>query len=424
MRGAGKRGIGAMARHVRHALRCSLAALVLATLSLAVAATAQEFTALARLDPAASRIESTADGGLSLQLALSQVVPWRIHVLDAPRRLVIEFSELDWRGVDPGALWPGGRVEFAAIRPGWSRMVLHLPAPLALVSAAMSEDAGSHTADLRVTLAPGDAASFAAAAAAANATAAVTAGPDMPSVPAPPPPEGGLPVIAIDPGHGGFDPGAEREGLSEADLMLALARELAEAIDRSGRARAVLTRDGDVFVPLQTRITLARRAGAVALVSLHADALEEDAARGAVLYTLTGAAEDQAAQRQIERHERDDLIAGVDLEGSDDRIAAALLELARHETGPGSERLAQALVAGLRDAGARLNRHPRRSAPLAVLEAADFASVLIETGFLSDDRDRAMLSSSTGRAVLVTGITQALLDWLEQEESLRALQRR
>ncbi|MBW7922116.1 MAG: N-acetylmuramoyl-L-alanine amidase [Rubellimicrobium sp.] len=375
---------------------------------------AQDFTALARLDAGASRIERGEDGGLTLTLALSQVVPWRIFTLDAPRRLGVDFSELDWRGVDPETLGDGVRI--VTLRPGWSRLTLPLAAPLRLLSAQMAEDAGDHSARLVAVLVPGDAADFA-----ARAGAPSDPGPDarlQPGVTPAPAPDAGPPVIAIDPGHGGIDPGAEREGLSEADLMLALARELAESVNRSGRLRAVLTRDGDDFVPLQTRMTLARAAGAVALVSLHADALEEDAARGASIYTLTAEAQAGASARLAERHDGADLLAGVDLTDAGDAIATALMDLARQETAPRSDRLAAALVAGLRDAGARLNSHPRRAAQLAVLEAADFASVLVETGFLSDDRDRAVLSTAEGRAVLVAGITAALETWLDGEARL------
>lgn len=382
---------------------------------------AQDFTALARLDTTQSRIEANEETGITLTLALSQVVPWRIFTLDEPRRLVLEFSEIDWRGADIAGLWPEGEIAVVNARAGWSRMTVQLPAPMILRAAQMSEDARDHGATLVATLVPVDAATFAAQAAVPSDAVPAAR---LPTVAAPPALGDKLPVIAIDPGHGGIDPGAERAGLSEADLMLVLARELAESIDRTGRARAILTRDGDNFVPLQTRMTLARQAGAVVLVSLHADALEEDAARGASIYTLTGAAQSEASARLAERHGRDDLLGGLDLQGTDDTIATALMDLARIETAPQSERLAEALVAGLRESGARLNAHPRRSAQLAVLEAADFASALIETGFLSDDRDRAALSSPEGRAALVDGITAALMTWHDEEERLRELQRR
>ncbi len=403
------------------------AALALVLVLLAWPLQAQEFTALARLDPAASRIETDEDGALEVTLYLSQAVPWRIFTLDEPMRLVLDFSELDWRGATREGLGGGDSVtdlRFGALRPGWSRMVLALAEPLAIDTAGMEVSTRDQTATLRLRLTPTDAAAFAALAGApADPGWEALMALDVTPPPAPPPADG-LPVIVIDPGHGGIDPGAERGGLVEADLMLALALELAESIDRTGLMRAVLTRNEDSFVPLRTRMTIARRMGAVAFISLHADALEEDAARGAAVYTLTQEALDQASAQMVERHERGDLLAGLDLSGAGDGIAAALMEIARLESAPASERLAAALVEGLREAGAVLNSHPRREAPLAVLRAADFASVLLEVGFLSDEGDRERLSTPEGRAPIVTGLTTALPGWLDEEERLEGLQRR
>lgn len=403
------------------------AALALVLVLLAWPLQAQEFTALARLDPAASRIETDEDGALEVTLYLSQAVPWRIFTLDEPMRLVLDFSELDWRGATREGLGGGDSVtdlRFGALRPGWSRMVLALAEPLAIDTAGMEVSTRDQTATLRLRLTPTDAAAFAALAGApADPGWEALMALDVTPPPAPPPADG-LPVIVIDPGHGGIDPGAERGGLVEADLMLALALELAESIDRTGLMRAVLTRNEDSFVPLRTRMTIARRMGAVAFISLHADALEEDAARGAAVYTLTQEALDQASAQMVERHERGDLLAGLDLSGAGDGIAAALMEIARLESAPASERLAAALVEGLREAGAVLNSHPRREAPLAVLRAADFASVLLEAGFLSDEGDRERLSTPEGRAPIVAGLTAALPGWLDEEERLEGLQRR
>lgn len=403
------------------------AALALVLVLLAWPLQAQEFTALARLDPAASRIETGEDGALEVTLYLSQAVPWRIFTLDEPMRLVLDFSELDWRGATREGLGGGDSVtdlRFGALRPGWSRMVLALAEPLAIDTAGMEVSTRDQTATLRLRLTPTDAAAFAALAGApADPGWEALMALDVTPPPAPPPADG-LPVIVIDPGHGGIDPGAERGGLVEADLMLALALELAESIDRTGLMRAVLTRNEDSFVPLRTRMTIARRMGAVAFISLHADALEEDAARGAAVYTLTQEALDQASAQMVERHERGDLLAGLDLSGAGDGIAAALMEIARLESAPASERLAAALVEGLREAGAVLNSHPRREAPLAVLRAADFASVLLEAGFLSDEGDRERLSTPEGRAPIVAGLTAALPGWLDEEERLEGLQRR
>ncbi len=394
-----------------------VAALALA-LGLASPVPAQEFSGLARLDAAASHLRDARRGGLEIELALSQAVPWRVFTLDDPRRLVLEFSELDWAGAGP-ELAEEAEIEglrFGTPRPGWSRMEVGLADPLAVASAEMRLDEATGTARLRVELVRSAADAFAAAARPATAPA-----------PAPVPtrkPDDAQLVVAIDPGHGGIDPGAEREGLVEAELMLQLARELAEAVNRSGTMRAVLTRDADIFVPLSERMTIARAAGADLLISLHADALEVDEASGASVYTLSSEALDRASDRMAERHQRGDLLSGVDLSGQDDRVATVLMDLARTETAPQSQRLATALVEGLRGSRARINGKPLRAAPLAVLNAADFASVLVEVGFLSNDADRTLLQIPEGRAPVIAGLVAGLQAWAAEEAARAPLLRR
>lgn len=389
-------------------------ALLLLLVLTAGGARAQDFTALARIDPVNSRVADLPGGGAEVVLYLSQPVPWRVFTLDDPLRLVIDFREVDWRGVPDGALLAPGAVaalRFGVLRPGWSRMVADLSAPLVLAEAGMEVSDLDGTAILRLRLDPSTDEGFSAAAGAPpdpGWDALMALDVTLP----PPAPEGGGPlVVVIDPGHGGIDPGAERDGQVEAQLMLTLALELEEAILRAGDMVPVLTRRADIFVPLSQRISIARAAGADVLVSLHADALEEDAARGATVYTLSAEALDQASQRMVERHERGDLLAGLDLAGQDDTVATVLMDLARLETAPSSDRLAEAVVAGLREAGARVNGTPRRQAPLAVLNAADFASVLVEAGFLSDESDRETLADPEGRARIVAGILSGLQAW-------------
>ncbi|MDP5359146.1 MAG: N-acetylmuramoyl-L-alanine amidase, partial [Paracoccaceae bacterium] len=137
---------------------------------------------------------------------------------------------------------------------------------------------------------------------------------------------------------------------------------------------------------------------------LEDEALEEDEARGATVYTLSADGGDAAAQRIVERHERGDLLAGVDLNAASDRVATALMDLARAETGPAGRRFADALVASMRTEGVRLNARPRREGQFAVLTAADFPSVLIEAGFLSNAEDRAVLATAEGRARIARAV--------------------
>ncbi|SEW16104.1 N-acetylmuramoyl-L-alanine amidase [Cognatiyoonia koreensis] len=380
---------------------------------------AQEFSALARIDPARSQV-TDAGRALQIDLHLSQTVPYRVFTLDEPLRLVLDFREVDWSGISREQLLTAEAVtdlRFGGFRPGWSRMVVDLAVPMVLETAGMTVDTSGGSAHLQLILTPTDADTFAQQAGAPpdNDWANLA-----PSLPAPTPDDGPLTVV-IDPGHGGIDPGAERGGLIEADLMLQLGIEVVEALNRQGGVRAILTRESDLFVPLEERMTIARAAGADLFISLHADALEEDEARGASVYTLNAEGQDRAAQRMAERHERGDLLAGLDLSGTDDRVATVLMDMARAETGPKGERFAGTLVAALRENGARLNSRPRREGRLAVLSAADFASVLVEVGFLSSAGDREQLRTAEGRAPIVAALLQAVQHWVVDEATRDAL---
>ena len=131
------------------------------------------------------------------------------------------------------------------------------------------------------------------------------------------------------------------------------------------------------------------------------------------VYTLAAGAQDRAAAQLVERHARGDLLAGVDLQAQGDRVANALMDLARAETGPAGQRFADNLVAAMRAENVPLNSRPRREGLFAVLSAADFPSVLIEAGFLSNARDRAALESAAGRARIVQAIAVAVAAQLE-----------
>ena len=154
-------------------------------------------------------------------------------------------------------------------------------------------------------------------------------------------------TIVLDPGHGGIDPGAVGKGINEADLMFTLAQEVRDALLRSGDFNIVLTRNGDEFVSLERRVQIARTAGADMFVSFHADALASGKANGAAVYTLSEEASDKASAALAERHNRADLLAGVDLSGQDDEIASILMDLARLENTPRSQALARGIILGI-----------------------------------------------------------------------------
>ena len=305
-------------------------------------ASAPALSALAHLDPAASRLEDAA-GGIALDLAISRAVPYRVGLRDAPPRLVIDFREVDFGPSRPAAINRSHHVRALAwgrFAPGWSRLVAELDGPYRIVSDGQ-QVAPDGSAVIGLRLAPATAADFAGAVASTAPGAAAQALPEAAEVdPAHRRQTGEAPlVVVLDPGHGGIDPGAEAAGESEAEVMLRFARELAEVLRRAGM-RVVMTRDEDVFVPLETRISVARAAGADLFLSLHADALAEGEATGATVYLLAEAASDAASAQLAERHDRGDLLAGLDLAGQDDEVAGVLMDMARRETAPRADRLA------------------------------------------------------------------------------------
>lgn len=380
---------------------------------------AQALSALARLDAADSFVDDRG-GGIALELALSQPVPWRVRVQDQPPRLVLDFREVDFSAI-AGMEDDSDRVtalRAGVFRPGWSRLVLELDGPYLVREAGMDTDGAAR---VTIRLDPADPVEFAAKAAQPEppgwaVPAALTAKPRAQV--------GGPLVVVLDPGHGGIDPGAERDGLTEANLMLGFARELKEVLLRDGGFQVVLTRDDDVFVPLETRITVAREAGAHAFMSLHADALAEGEAVGATLYTLSDEASDAAGAALAERHDRDDLLSGVDLTEQDDLVANVLMDIARTETTPRIERLALALEASIKGAEIRMHRHPRQAAGFSVLKSPDIPSILVELGFMSSPRDLVLLQDKAWRENMAGALRDGLKAWAAEDAALAELLRR
>ncbi len=376
---------------------------------------AQDLSALARLDPQGSSIKDKGMG-LALDLALNQPVPYRIHFLDGPPRLIIDFREVDFGGASPVALDKAARVQDLSWGPflaGWSRLVAVLDTPLALTSADEVRAAdGSAVVRLRFT--PTTAAAFSDAIATQGDPTAMA---DW-SLPAPAVVDapirrqtGDRPLrVVLDPGHGGIDPGADAGKLTEAGLMLSFALELSDLLTRAG-LQVELTRRTDVFVPLETRISVARAAGADVFLSLHAVAVAEGEATGATIYRLDESASDTATQKLAERHDRADLLAGIDLSGHDDEVAGVLMDLARLETQPRADRLAEKLAASIKGAGLKMHRRPVQGAAFSVLKSADIPSLLLETGFLSSEADRALLLDPAWRAQLQNAILIGLQGW-------------
>ena len=226
------------------------------------------------------------------------------------------------------------------------------------------------------------------------------------------------PLIMIDPGHGGFDYGARAPGFDEKALTLGLALALRDRLVADGGYRVAMTRDDDSFVALGERAEAARRLGADLFLSIHADSVAAGNARageiaGASIYTLSERASNAAAQRFAARENAADRVNGQMLTGQSAAVSAILVDLAQRRTQEQSERLA-ALIE--REGRGRLVFHPdpRRSAALEVLRAPDVPSVLFESGYITNPRDAARLSSAVGKAEFAAVMARAIRLWFAQ----------
>jgi N-acetylmuramoyl-L-alanine amidase len=202
------------------------------------------------------------------------------------------------------------------------------------------------------------------------------------------------PLVVIDPGHGGIDPGAIASGgAHEKDIVFGFAERLRHRLEGSGRYRVLLTRDHDVFVPLDARVRVAREAKADLFVSIHADSISAaPQVRGLTVYTGSEQASDTESQRLAERENKADAAAGLDPEANPGDIADILQDLTLRETRSFSQRFAQKVVGAVHSVMV-LSKKPQRQAAFRVLRAPDVPSVLVELGYLSSQKDIDLLLS-------------------------------
>jgi N-acetylmuramoyl-L-alanine amidase len=235
--------------------------------------------------------------------------------------------------------------------------------------------------------------------------------PPSQSKPAPRPKPPPRHILAIDPGHGGVDPGAiSPHGLFEKDITLSAARELARQLDATGRFRVVLTRSSDTFVPLRQRVARARLVHAELFLSIHADALPDSDMRGLSVYTLSDQASDRETAALAIRENKDDFVGGIRLSRQRRDIAPILLDMARRQTNNGSLALAHTIVAELGRAVPLLDK-PHRSAGFAVLTAPDIPSALVELGCLSNPAEERLLPQRAYQQRLARGLLRAIEDY-------------
>lgn len=200
-------------------------------------------------------------------------------------------------------------------------------------------------------------------------------------------------TIALDPGHGGEDPGAiGASGSREKDVVLAIAKRLKARIEQQPNMRVMLTRDADYFVPLQVRVQKARKVQADLFVSIHADAFVEPTARGSSVFALSEKGASSTAARWLANKENAaDLIGGVNLRGQDHQLASVLLDLSTTAQINDSMKLARAVLGEIGGIN-KLHKGAVEQAGFAVLKAPDIPSILVETAFISNPEEEARLT--------------------------------
>jgi len=400
-----------------------------------------------------------------VELALSDSAEYRIFTLADPNRIVIDLSEVAWKVKEGKKLQGRGLVaalRYGLFKSGTSRIVLDLTGPAAVTDARILPSDGKLPVRLALDLRPTDSAAFKAAAQTilfASAGASAPGGPATPAevapkdanapkltdakipgsktvdkggtvtlqvapktvevIPAPLPPA--KPLIVIDPGHGGIDPGALGSNAMEKNITLAVAKQLRQQLLASGRFRVVLTRDKDVFIPLRDRFKIARDKNADLFISLHADSNPSNQARGASVYTLSDKASDAEAEALATKENKSDVIAGVDLSKENQTVSGILIDLAQRETTNMSSRFASILVNDLRNETMML-QNSHRFAGFAVLKAPDVPSVLLEMGYVSSSADEQLLTNPRHQKKLAAAVTNAIENFFDWRDMIRHTQ--
>nr|WP_262695644.1 N-acetylmuramoyl-L-alanine amidase [Kordiimonas aquimaris] len=214
--------------------------------------------------------------------------------------------------------------------------------------------------------------------------------------------------MVLDPGHGGPDPGNLGViGVHEKVITLKIARAIRDELNKTGRYEVHLTRDRDIFHKVRERFRIARRHKADLFISIHADSIQNPKVNGGSVYNLSENASDKEAERLAARENKSDLIAGLDLDATDDTLTGILIDLAQRETLNYSAQFAEILVSEMRTDVPMLRR-AHRFANLGMLKAPDVPSVLLEAGYLTNKTNARFLNSKNGQRRIAQAVRRAI----------------
>ncbi len=387
--------------------------------------------AIAQAMPQATHMRVHDHGNFTrLVIELSDQVEASAFLLPEPYRLIVDMPEINWatEAVLPKTALINA-VRAGVFQPGQTRLVIELAQPGRLSQGFLLPPTGATPWRLIVDIAPtseelfqfaavpnqvtkitvqGATQTTATAKNQAPATPRETTQQLEPKVAAKDKNGNRKIVVAIDPGHGGIDPGAIGiGGVYEKNITLAAAQQLKAKLEATGRYRAILTRQRDTSLVLRQRIEIARHAPADIFISLHADSIRDKGIRGLSVYTLSEKASDNEAAQLAERENKADLIIGMDLTKESAEVRNILIDLAQRESMNLAARLAGSLITELKRE-VTLLRNAHRFAGFAVLKAPDIPSVLIEMGYLSNKDEQTALMKENYRGKLMSAVVKGL----------------
>ena len=355
-------------------------------------------------------------GGIEINLQLSQGVPYKIWMDRDPLSLIIDFNVLNFNGIDLEKINQSKNIKSIEIKEldtEWSRLSFHLADYWAIENTEMSISPQDNSASLSIFLKSISEGVFSLTDKpnkdfSSNKISAI---------------ENNDFVVVLDPGHGGRDPGAEAGGYRESSLMLELAETVKESLIRNTDFKVVLTRTEDKFLSLEDRITIASQSDANLFISLHADAVIEGEASGTTVYLLSDKATDKMSAQLASRHDRSEILRGVDLSGLDSQVATVLLDMARQETKPRSEAVASFILKVFKEKITELSSQPLRYAAFSVLKSPDIPSILIEAGFMSTSSDLQNLTTKKWRREFADSLAEAISRWHVRDKENKVLLR-
>jgi N-acetylmuramoyl-L-alanine amidase len=344
---------------------------------------------------------------------LSKKVDVNVFALGNPYRVIVDAPDVNFQMPDGVGKEKRGLVtayRYGLFAPGKARIVLDISGPFLIDKAFVLEARDDQPARLVIDLVPTDETTFLAKLKESRPQQAAS---DTPSAlaQAPSRPADAKPVVVLDPGHGGVDPGTSSAGgITEKEVVLTFARALKAKLEATGRYEVFLTRDDDTFLPLRGRVEFAQKKGAGLFLSIHADYFpkQTDKATGATVYTLSEEASDEEAKALAAKENFSDALAGVELPSdSDEVLANILIDLAQRETQNRSVIFARSIVGELAGKGS-LHTRKLRSAGFRVLKAPDIPSVLLELGFLSNPDDEKRLTSDAWRDNTAAAVAESI----------------